>query len=124
MLPLLESDLLTVMQSVTNGCLDAEAVKFSDRNACCVIMASDGYPLKYEKGFEITIPDDVVNNVFVAGAKLENGRLLTSGGRVLGVTEIADTLEDAVKNAYESVEKIHFDNAYYRRDIGKRALEA
>ena len=123
-LPLLESDLLTVMQSVTNGCLDKEAVKFSDKNACCVIMASNGYPLKYEKGFEITISEEVEKNVFIAGAKLDGEKLLTSGGRVLGVTEIADTLGEAVKNAYVSVEKIHFDNAYYRHDIGKRALEA
>lgn len=121
-LPLLESDLLTVMQAVTNETLSECEVKFADKNACCVIMASNGYPVKYEKGYEITIPEELERNVFVAGAKLEDGKLLTNGGRVLGVTTVKDTLADAVKASYEAVEKIHFDNAYYRRDIGQRAL--
>ncbi len=121
-LPLLESDLLTVMQTVTNETLSECEVKFADKNACCVIMASNGYPVKYEKGYEITIPEELERNVFVAGAKLEDGKLLTNGGRVLGVTTVKDTLADAVKASYEAVEKIHFDNAYYRRDIGQRAL--
>lgn len=121
-LPLLESDLLTVMQAVTNETLSECEVKFADKNACCVIMASNGYPVKYEKGYEITIPEELERNVFVAGAKLEDGKLLTNGGRVLGVTTVKDTLADAVKASYEAVEKIHFDNTYYRRDIGQRAL--
>lgn len=121
-LPLLESDLLTVMQAVTNEKLSECEVKFADKNACCVIMASNGYPVKYEKGFEITIPDELDKNVFVAGAKLSDGKLITSGGRVLGVTTVKDTLADAVKASYEAVDKIHFDNAYYRHDIGQRAL--
>ena len=121
-LPLLESDLLTVMQAVTNETLSECEVKFADKNACCVIMASNGYPVKYEKGFEITIPDELDKNVFVAGAKLSDGKLITSGGRVLGVTTVKDTLADAVKASYEAVDKIHFDNAYYRHDIGQRAL--
>lgn len=121
-LPLLESDLLTVMQAVTNETLGECEVKFADKNACCVIMASNGYPVKYEKGFEITIPDELDKNVFVAGAKLSDGKLITSGGRVLGVTTVKDTLADAVKASYEAVDKIHFDNAYYRHDIGQRAL--
>lgn len=121
-LPLLESDLLTVMQAVTNETLSECEVKFADKNACCVIMASEGYPVKYEKGFEITIPDELDKNVFVAGAKLSDGKLITSGGRVLGVTTVKDTLADAVKASYEAVDKIHFDNAYYRHDIGQRAL--
>lgn len=123
-LPLLESDLLTVMQAVTDGKLAETEVKFSNKSACCVIMASDGYPVKYDKGFEITIPDDIVNNVYVAGASSKDGKMLTSGGRVLGVTETADTLSEAVRKSYKSVEKIKFDNAYYRHDIGARALLA
>ncbi len=121
-LPLLESDLLTVMRAVTDGKLSECEVEFSDKNACCVIMASEGYPVKYEKGYEITIPEDLHDNVYVAGAKLENGKLLTNGGRVLGVTKIADTLEQAIKLSYNAVEKISFGNAYYRHDIGQKAL--
>ena len=123
-LPLLESDLLTVMLATTNGTLNETEVKFKDESACCVIMASDGYPVKYGKGYEITVPEDIEDNVFVAGAQLKDGKLLTSGGRVLGVTEIRSNLEEAVKAAYEDVSKINFQNAYYRKDIGKKALEA
>ena len=122
-LPLLESDLLTVMRAVTDENLADCEVKFSDKSACCVIMASEGYPVKYEKGYEITIPKEVEDNVYVAGAKLENGKLLTNGGRVLGVTKIADTLEQAIALSYNAVEKVCFDNAYYRHDIGQKALK-
>ena len=123
-LPLLESDLLTVMRSVTDGRLSECEVRFSDKNACCVIMASEGYPVKYEKGFEITIPEELQTGVYAAGVKLENGRLVTNGGRVLGVTSVADTLEEAIKQSYEAVEKISFGNAYYRHDIGQKALKS
>ena len=123
-LPLLETDLLTVMQAVTAGELDKIDVKFSDAHACCVIMASEGYPTSYEKGFEMTIPADIAESVYVAGATLKDGKLLTNGGRVLGVTSVADTLENAIKASYEKVQNIKFGNAYYRHDIGKRALEA
>lgn len=123
-LPLLESDLLTIMQAVTNGELDKAEVKFADKNACCVIMASEGYPVKYEKGFEIKIPQEVADSVYVAGAEMKDGRLLTNGGRVLGVTAIGDTLGDAIRGAYAKVEKISFDNSYYRRDIGAKAMKA
>ncbi|MBR7110481.1 MAG: phosphoribosylamine--glycine ligase [Clostridia bacterium] len=123
-LPLLESDLLTVMQAVTEERLSEIEVKFSDKHACCVIMASNGYPKSYEKGYEIKIADEVKDSVFVAGAKLDGDKLLTSGGRVLGVTAIADTLTDAIKKSYEKVEKISFGNAYYRHDIGERAKKA
>ena len=123
-LPLLKSDLLTVMQAVTDGRLSETSVEFSDKYAACVIMASEGYPLKYDKGFEITIPDDITDKVYVAGAALKDGRIVTSGGRVLGVTAVADTLKEAVDSSYEMVGRIRFDNAYYRHDIGKRALAA
>lgn len=123
-LPLLESDLLTVMRAVTDEKLAETDVEFSNKSAACVVMASEGYPVKYDKGFEITIPDNLEAEVFVAGAKLENGRLLTSGGRVLGVTATADTLKEAIEKSYNEVKKIHFDNAFFRSDIGARALKA
>lgn len=121
-LPLLESDLLTVMQSVTNETLSECEVSFSDKNACCVIMASEGYPVKYEKGYEIKA--ESYEGVYVAGAKSENGRLLTNGGRVLGVTAVAETLENAIADAYAKVGTISFGNAFYRHDIGKKAMMA
>ena len=123
-LPLLESDLLTVMQAVTNETLATCDVRFAPRHACCVIMASKGYPTAYEKGYPITIPASVASGVFVAGAEEKAGQLLTSGGRVLGVTAVADTLADAIGAAYENVARVSFDNAYYRHDIGQKALRA
>ncbi len=123
-LPLLDSDLLTIMQATTYGTLEETEVKFKDGYAACVIMASDGYPEHYEKGYEIAIPEEVSDMVFVAGAKLEDGRLLTNGGRVLGCSGIGKSLEEAIANAYKVVDKVHFDNQYYRHDIGQRALKA
>ena len=123
-LPLLESDLLTVMQAVTNETLAETEVKFSNKSACCVIMASKGYPSSYEKGYEITIPQDLLDSTYVAGATLKDGKLLTSGGRVLGVTSVKDTLKDAIDASYKKVERIKFDNRYYRNDIGAKALQA
>ncbi|MBQ6829489.1 MAG: phosphoribosylamine--glycine ligase [Clostridia bacterium] len=123
-LPLLKSDLLTVMQAVTNGTLAETTVEFADAHACCVIMASKGYPSAYEKGFEMTIPETVADTVYVAGASLKDGKLLTNGGRVLGVTAVADTLSEAIEEAYARVKTISFENAYYRNDIGARALKA
>ena len=123
-LPLLESDLLTVMKAVTDGKLSETEVKFKNQSACCVVMASKGYPVSYEKGYEITIPDEIKDNVYVAGAKLSGGKLLTDGGRVLGAVSTAETLEKAIQKAYGVAEKISFENAYFRRDIGKKAMEA
>ena len=123
-LPLLESDLLTVMQATTNGELDKTEVKFSSGAACCVIMASKGYPQSYQKGFKMDIPSSVINNVYVAGAKLDGDNLLTNGGRVLGVTAVAENLPLAIKKSYEMVKEIKFENAYYRNDIGAKALNA
>ncbi|MBO2516127.1 MAG: phosphoribosylamine--glycine ligase [Clostridiales bacterium] len=123
-LPLLESDLYTVMRAVTDGKLAECDVRFSDKHAACVIMASKGYPVHYEKGYPITIPDTVADSVYVAGAALKDGQLVTSGGRVLGVTAVDNTLKSALDMAYEKVRKITFENAYYRRDIGQRALKA
>ena len=123
-LPLLESDLLTVMQATTNGTLDKCEVKFTNKSACCVIMASNGYPSHYEKGYTITIPESTLPSVYVAGAALKDSRLVTSGGRVLGVTAVESSLEEAIRSAYSLVDTIKFDNAFYRHDIGKRALMA
>lgn len=120
-LPLLESDLFDIMLKIADKKLDEADVRFSSKSACCVVMASNGYPKKYETGKELTIPEN--KNIFVAGAKKSGEKLLTAGGRVLGVTEIADTLEEAIKKSYETVTTVHFDNAFYRKDIGKKALQ-
>ncbi len=122
-LPLLKTDLLDIMIAVSEGKLGEINVEFTDKFACCVIMASEGYPASYKKGYEITFNTDK-ETVFVAGATLSDGKLVTSGGRVLGVTAVEDTLAKAVDSAYKKVEKISFENAYYRKDIGKRALKA
>ena len=123
-LPLLESDLLEVMMATTNGNLDKCEVKFAKSAACCVIMASKGYPEKYESGYEITIADEVFDSVYVAGAKLVDGKLTNAGGRVLGVTAVAPDLNLAIKSAYEKCKKVDFANAYYRSDIGAKAQKA
>ena len=122
-LPLLESDLLTIMKATTNGTLAETEVKFSNGAAACVVMASLGYPQKYESGFTLSIDESVANKVYVAGAKLDGGVLKTAGGRVLGVTDTADNLKDALEKAYKNVDLVKFDNAFYRKDIGKKALE-
>ena len=121
-LPLLKSDLLDIMLHIADKTLDEAEVEFSSGSACCVVMASSGYPGKYETGKEITMPAD--KNIYVAGAKLSDGKLLTSGGRVLGVTETAPSLKEAIEKAYETVKSVSFENAYYRHDIGKKALKA
>ena len=122
-LPLLKSDLFDIMLSVANGTLDKQKVEFSTGAAACVIAASKGYPQKYDKGFEITqenLPAD--SFVYHAGTALKDGKVVTNGGRVLGITATADTLEEAIKKAYAASEKVHFDNKYQRSDIGKKAL--
>ena len=121
-LPLLESDLLEVMQAVTKGTLKDTEVRFSGKHACCVILASRGYPVHYDKGAQIFIPEEVLPNVYIAGAVEKDGRLVTSGGRVLGVTAVENTLEEAVREAYRLADRIFFDTKYLRHDIGRRAL--
>ena len=123
-LPLLESDLLTIMKAVTEEKLSETEVRFSKNHACCVIMASKGYPQSYEKGFEMNIPAEISDRVYVAGAVRKDGKLLTNGGRVLGATAVEETLENAIKSAYALVGRISFENAYFRRDIGARAMKA
>ena len=123
-LPLLESDLLTVMQATTNGTLAETEVKFADKHACCVITASAGYPASYGKGYPITMTEEADVHTYVAGAALKDGVLVTSGGRVTGTTAVADTLADAVKEAYRLADGVQFENAYRRSDIGQKALAA
>lgn len=123
-LPLLKTDLFTVMQAVSKGTLSELNVVFKDECACCVIIASGGYPSSYKKGFEIKMPKEVMNSVYVAGATEKDGKLVTSGGRVLGVTATASDLKSAVENAYSMVKTIEFEGSFYRSDIGARALKA
>ena len=123
-LPLLKSDLLEIMLAVTEERLAEVPVEFEGGAACCVIMASEGYPVSYGKGYPITVPADLLEKVYVAGAAVKDGVLVTAGGRVLGVTETAGNLPEAIEKAYADVSRIHFDNEYYRKDIGKRGLAA
>lgn len=122
-LPLLESDLMDIMEHVANGTLSEAEINFASDAACCVVMASEGYPVSYDKGYEITI-EDGVDDVYIAGAKLKDGKLLTNGGRVLGVTERGKDINEAIIKSYKSVKKVHFENEYYRNDIGQNALKA
>ncbi len=124
-LPLLKTDLLTVMQATTSGTLDQLTVEFDSGAACCVILASGGYPTHYEKGKEIVVTDEEKlrsATVYHAGTALKDGRLVTSGGRVLGVTCTAPTLREAVKKAYDAASGITFEGVHFRKDIGARAL--
>ena len=122
-LPLLESDLLDIMMAVENESLTEDMVKFSNKSACCVVMASNGYPVKYESGFKITVDDDFDDNLYIAGAKLNGDDVVTAGGRVLGVVAVENDLVTAIEKSYKSVKKVHFDNAFYRNDIGAKALK-
>ena len=119
-LPLLESDFIELLESGLKGDLANADVKWSNKSACCVVLASGGYPEAYNKGYEITGIDKVDNMVFVAGAKAEDGKLLTSGGRVLNVVAVGENLEDARAKAYADAEKIDFTGKYCRKDIGVR----
>ena len=123
-LPLLESDLLDIMIKTAKGELSESDVKFSSGAAACVVVASAGYPGSYEKGYEITLPEGLADTeIYVAGAQIKDGKLTNAGGRVLGVSSTAATLEEALKKAYAGAEKVHFENAFYRRDIGAKAMK-
>ena len=126
-LPRLKTDIVDIFEAIDNETLSDLDVEWSDDACACVIMASGGYPKSFPKGIEITgLSNGQLDGVTVyhAGTKLQDNKLVTSGGRVLGVTALGDTLENALKKSYDAVEKIHFEGAHYRRDIGKRALEA
>ena len=123
-LPLLKSDLLTIMQATTNGTLSKTPVRFSKKHACCVIKASAGYPESYKKGYRLSMSERAAAHTYVAGAKLQDGKLVTSGGRVTGTTAVRGTLEEAIAAAYRLSAGVKFSNAYCRSDIGQRALAA
>ena len=123
-LPLLKSDLLTVMLATTNGCLAETPVEFSSGAACCVILASKGYPVKYEKGAEISMTSEAAEHAYVAGAQLLNGKMITSGGRVLGITATAPPLKEAIAEAYRISDGVSYATKYCRSDIGARAMQA
>ena len=129
-LPLLETDLLDIMEATAAGRLSEVNVKWSSDSSCCLILASGGYPKAYKKGLPISgldekgqLPDGSAE-VFHAGTKLEDGKYFTNGGRVLGVTATAPTLAEAVKRAYAAAENISFEGLHKRMDIGARALKA
>jgi len=123
-LPLLKTDLLDIMVAVSEERLSEINVEFENAHACCVVMASEGYPAEYEKGFELRIPAEIEGSVYVAGAAEKDGLLVSNGGRVLGCTAVAESLSLAVEKAYDAVSRISFANAYYRKDIGAKALKA
>lgn len=122
-LPLLETDLFEIMLNISKKTLDKVDIKFSNNSACCVIVASGGYPEKYNTGYEIFLEDTIKSDLYFAGVKLDNNKLVTSGGRVVGVTSVNTSLAKAISNAYSDVNKIHFENSYFRTDIGKGGLK-
>ncbi len=121
-LPLLKTDLFEIMQAVSEHRLADVLVEFEDNCACCVVGVSDGYPGRYDTGYEITIDGEIDGELYIAGAKLDGDRLITSGGRVLGVVAKSKTLGGAIEKAYCEIGKVHFENMRYRRDIGERAM--
>lgn len=126
-LPRLKTDIMDIFEAINNETLSELDIEWSDEACTCVIMASKGYPKSYPKGIEITgLTDGQLEGVTVyhAGTAIKDGKLVTSGGRVLGVTALGNNLQDALNKSYDAVEKINFDGAHYRKDIGKRALNA
>ena len=123
-LPLLKSDLLTVMKATTEGTLAETSVEFANEHACCVVVASGGYPESYGKGYPITMSEEALKHCYVAGAKKQVEELVTSGGRVLGITATADSLPKAIDEAYRLTQQVNFEKMYIRHDIGAKALKA
>ncbi|MCY6484219.1 phosphoribosylamine--glycine ligase [Clostridium aestuarii] len=119
-LPLMESDYVELILNAIDKNLSNVKLKWKEKNACCVTAVSKGYPIKYEKGFTIKGLDKVENKMFVSGAELQEDKLITSGGRVLSVVALGDTLEEAREKAYDDIAKVNFEGIYYRKDIGKR----
>ena len=125
-LPRLKSDLFGLMLASSEGKLKEVKLTWDHRDCVCVVISSGGYPGSYEKNKEITGIDDIKDKqtvVFHAGTVLKDNRLLTAGGRVLGVTALGEGIEDAIQRAYQGVEKIKFERSFFRRDIGARALK-
>ena len=123
-LPLLESDLLTIFMACTNGTLDKQEVVFKKDSSCCLVIASKGYPEHYEKGCPVSMSGEALKHCDFAGVKLQDGKLVSSGGRVLGITCTAPTLKEAVARSYELAKEVDFENGFCRSDIGQRALRA
>lgn len=123
-LPSLENDLLDLFVSTVDQRLDEKSIQIDNKYRCCVVLASDGYPLQYEKGKEITGLDGIDQNaiVFHAGTAEANGKIVTNGGRVLNVVGSGNTLQDAIRHAYKNVDAIMFENKYFRKDIGQKGL--
>ncbi|HPX17111.1 MAG TPA: phosphoribosylglycinamide synthetase C domain-containing protein, partial [Petrotogaceae bacterium] len=117
-LPLMETDFFQVIKHIYDGSLDGYEIKWKKGSCCCVVAASHGYPGKYETGFEITGYDQVASKVYSAGTVFKNGKLISSGGRVLNVSSLGDNLLQARQKAYMDLAKIKFENIYYRNDIG------
>ncbi|HHY13163.1 MAG TPA: phosphoribosylamine--glycine ligase [Thermoanaerobacterales bacterium] len=121
-LPLLDTDLIEIMEAVVEDRLDEMTIKWKNKSAVCIVMSSKGYPAEYEAGLEIKGLEDVkgLNEIFIfhAGTTFENGKITTSGGRVLGITALGDKIETAAKEAYKGVKSIYFEGAHYRKDIG------
>lgn len=115
---ILESDLLDILLKSHDGVLKKSDILFQDKSAITVVLASNGYPLDFEKGFEITIDNDISCNVFGSGIKKVGDKIFTNGGRVFSVTAVGKTIEEAKDEAYHNIEKIHFQNKYFRNDIG------
>ena len=123
-LSLLETDLMDILEACVDGTLDQLDVKFKDAASCCLVLASGGYPVAYEKGKEITGLDQVKDAVvFHAGTKKQDGKFLTNGGRVLGVTAVAPTLREAVVKAYAAAGPVNFEKMHFRTDIGYHILD-
>jgi phosphoribosylamine--glycine ligase len=124
-LSLLETDLMDILEACVDGTLDQVDVRFQAASSCCLVLASGGYPVAYEKGKEITGLDQVTDAVvFHAGTKKQDGKFLTNGGRVLGVTAVAPTLREAVDKAYQQAKPIFFEKMHFRKDIGYHILDA
>ncbi|MBP8158148.1 MAG: phosphoribosylamine--glycine ligase [Flavobacterium sp.] len=118
-MPRIQSDLVELFEAVANQKLDEVALEIDPRSATTIMVVSGGYPEDYDKGFEITGIENVQDSiVFHAGTKLENGKVVTSGGRVLAVTSFGDNFQEAIKKSYQNIDKLHFDKMYFRKDIG------
>ena len=117
--PRIKSDLVELFQAVADGKLNEVSLEIDERSATTVMIVSGGYPEEYEKGKEISGLDKVEGSlVFHAGTKLENGKVVTNGGRVLAVTSFGNDFQEAIKKSYQNIDKLHFDKMYFRKDIG------
>jgi phosphoribosylamine--glycine ligase len=118
-MPRIKSDLVELFQAVANQKLNEVTLEIDPRSATTVMLVSGGYPEEYEKGFKISGLENVLDSlIFHAGTKLENGKVVTNGGRVLAVTSFGNDFQEAIKKSYQNIDKLHFDKMYFRKDIG------